>query len=167
MTPRPPHRRFAGTALILAAFAGACHPLQPGNPPPLSSAPATAPASQAADSDRKQEVPPLIPANDDRPKGPARPPLTWTKFVSPFDEKSDADIRSAWTGGPRLEVKTQNVRRMIIDLGDLPRGAPKKGPWNLQIDGQGIEVTGRRGRFLEMTRSDAGVWRATGPPPRN
>lgn len=174
------HGITASAALLIVA---ACYPSaapltepqsRPVSPPPASHAatqpatqtatePSTAPASQA--SLTEEQIRKLLEAA--RPKPPKRPKPTWTQFRAAFEDKADADIDSQWTGGRRLEVKTQNVRTMVIDFAELPKEAPKRGPWNLQIDGQGIEVTGRRGRYLELSKSETGTWRVTGPAPKN
>ena len=93
-----------------------------------------------------------------RPKVPVRPEPTWTVFRQAFDDKADAICESRFSGGNRLDVRTENISHLTLDLGKLPATAPKKGPWNLQIDGQGIEVSGSRGRYLHLVRGKAGAW---------
>ena len=89
------------------------------------------------------------------------------RFSDAFDEKRDAIISGDWTGGNRIELQTQNVRKLVLDFRDLPKIARQKGPpWNLQIDGYALEITGRRGPFIELTHQKAGGWDVTGPPPR-
>ena len=98
------------------------------------------------------------------PRRPARPEDSWAIFREAFDEQQDAACTANWTGGTRLEVTTHNVKRLTIDLTLLPEGAPQKGPWNLQIDGQGVELTGFNpkpgytGRIRDLVRSPNGVW---------
>jgi hypothetical protein len=85
-------------------------------------------------------------------------------FREAFKPAEDAACRVAWTGGNRLEVHTENIQRFTIDLTRLPEGAPTKGPWNLQVDGQGIEMTGFRpkpgytGKIRDLVRSQNGNW---------
>ncbi|HVP09982.1 MAG TPA: hypothetical protein VMV94_02215 [Phycisphaerae bacterium] len=89
---------------------------------------------------------------------PKRPTPSWVIFREAFDESKDADCRADWTGESRLEVHTDNIKRLTLDLTRLPAGAPRRGPWNLQIDYQGIQVTGARGRVLDLVRSKNGNW---------
>jgi hypothetical protein len=89
---------------------------------------------------------------------------SWVIFRDVFEPAEDAACTAVWTGGNRLEVHTENVQRLTIDLTRLPEGAPTKGPWNLQIDGQGIEMTGFRpkpgytGKIRDLIRSQNGNW---------
>lgn len=85
-------------------------------------------------------------------------------LVEPADPELDVMLESRTTAENRLEVKTSNVRIVKLDLDRLPRGMRARGPWNLQIDGQAIEITGRRGRVLSLVRSSAGSWSVL--PPR-
>lgn len=174
-----PHRlRCTATATLLIVSAAGCQPAPPNKRPPATSRaeldrppPATAPAS--APTAAIPEPPPIESIRPDEsprpPERPKRPDPTWTVFMEAMDEKADADIVSDWTGGNRLEIKSKNVRKLRIDFRELnrrlPTGAPKRPPWNVQIDGQGIEITGRRGPFVELTRNDAGAWSVTGPRP--
>ncbi|MBI5765224.1 MAG: hypothetical protein HZA51_17045 [Planctomycetes bacterium] len=92
------------------------------------------------------------------PPPPKRPKDSWLLFREAGDEKVDASIVADWTGGNRLEVKTRNVRKVVLDLTKLPEGAPTRGPWTLQIDGQGIEIFGKKGRVMDLFRSPNGDW---------
>jgi len=96
----------------------------------------------------------------DTPEKPRRPVPSWAVFREPFDEKRDADCLARWTGDRRLEIQTENIRLLTLDLNKLPREAPRDGPWNLQIDSQGIYITGLRGdvRVLDLVRSQNGDW---------
>ncbi len=95
---------------------------------------------------------------------PKRPVASWVIFREAFEPSDDAACTVAWTSGNRLEVHTENIQRLTIDLTRLPEGAPTKGPWNLQIDGQGIEMTGFRpkvgytGKIRDLVRSQNGNW---------
>ena len=95
---------------------------------------------------------------------PGRPVDSWIIFRKAFHPKKDATCQMEWTGGNRLVVNTENIKRLTIDLTQLPAGAPAKGPWNLQIDGQGIEVTGfapkpgYTGKIRDLVRSQNGIW---------
>ncbi len=93
------------------------------------------------------------------PAPPKRPKDSWVVFRTAFDDAADAAIEAKWTGANRIEVLTHNVSRVTLDLTKLPEGAPQKGPWNLQIDKQGIQITGARGKVLDLVRSKGGVWK--------
>lgn len=101
---------------------------------------------------------PAKPAKPEPPAVPKRPEPGWTVFRKAFDDAADAACEARFSGGNRLDVKTENISHLTLDLGKLPAGAPKSGPWNLQIDGQGIEVSGSRGRYLHLIRGKAGAW---------
>lgn len=89
---------------------------------------------------------------------PQRPKPSWGIFQEAFDEDADASMTCNWTGGKRLEVISNNVRRFTLDLTRLPPDAPQTGPWILQVDKQGIQITGLRGKVLDLVRSPNGVW---------
>ena len=89
---------------------------------------------------------------------PKRPTPSWVIFREAFEEDKDAACEADWTGENRLEVHTQNIKRLTLDLTKLPAGAPRKGPWNLQLDHQGIQITGLRGKVLDLVRSKNGNW---------
>ncbi len=89
---------------------------------------------------------------------PKRPAPSWVIFREAFDDAKDAACTAEWTGGNRLEVHTENIRRITLDLHRLPGGAPQRGPWNLQLDGQGVQITGFRGKVLDLVRSKNGNW---------
>lgn len=93
-----------------------------------------------------------------RRHAPSRPDATWVIFREAFKPTGDARCDAQWTGDNRLAVTTDNIRRVTVDLNRLPTGAPQRGPWNLQIDGQGIEITGFRGKVLDLVRSGNGEW---------
>ena len=92
------------------------------------------------------------------PYRPKRPVNSWMIFREAYKPLKDATCKAEWTGGNRLEVDTENINRITLDLTRLPAGAARRGPWNLQIDGQGIEITGRRGRIMDLVRSRNGRW---------
>lgn len=143
--PRPQVRRLPVTSSARAAL-----------PPASSNVAATAPATQAEAATKPVE-----------PRKPQRVDLKWARFADAFEKESDAIITGEWTGGNRVELKTQNVRRMVIDFRELPGEGKRKGPpWNLQLDGYAIEITGRRGPKIELTHKENGGWDVTGPPPR-
>lgn len=95
---------------------------------------------------------------------PRRPVDTWAIFREAERDELDAACEARWTGGRRLEIKTDNVRRLTLDLTRLPPDAPRQGPWNVQIDGQGVEITGftpkpgYTGKVRDLVRSPNGNW---------
>lgn len=108
-----------------------------------------------------QPVPAVAPANNakpDRPRKPKRPTDSWIIFRTAEDPEADVTCHYQWTGGGRLEVVTRNVTRLTLDLTKLPDAAPRRGPWDLQIDKQGIQITGVRGKVLDLVRSPNGIW---------
>lgn len=120
-------------------------------------APTTLPSSKPALT-QPAIVKPVEPVKPAQPKPPARPKPGWTVFDAAFEVDRDATIDAKMTNARRMLVKTDNIRRLRIDLNNLPGGSDARGPWNLQIDGQGIELTGRRGRVLTLERSEGGRW---------
>ncbi|OWY70626.1 hypothetical protein B7486_13500 [cyanobacterium TDX16] len=125
-----------------------------------NSAPPTAarsPQSSAASS----QVDPPIPHADAQPPLPNKtrnPSVPWVASHDPFNPSEEISLTGKWTGNRRLEVHTDNVQRLTLNLHMLPSGAPRSGPWNLQIDRQGIEISGRRGKVIDLIRSPNGVW---------
>jgi hypothetical protein len=122
--------------------------------------PATAARSPNSSAASSQVDPANAPA-DAQPPLPGKtrkPSVPWVASHDPFDPSEEITLSGKWTGGRRLELHTDNVRRLTLDLYDLPVGAPTSGPWNLQIDRQGIEISGRRGKVIDLVRSTNGVW---------
>ncbi len=125
-----------------------------------NSAPPTAarsPQSSAASS----QVDPPIPHADAQPPLPNKTrqnSVPWVASHDPFNPSEEISLTGKWTGNRRLEVHTDNVQRLTLNLHKLPSGAPRSGPWNLQIDRQGIEISGRRGKVIDLIRSPNGVW---------
>src|SRR5690606_16153738 len=76
------------------------------------------------------------------PRQPKRPVDNWVIFREGFEGKKDVVLETQWTGRNQFEIRTDNVRRMTIDMTRVPEGAPRKGPWILHVDGQGVELTG-------------------------
>jgi len=99
-----------------------------------------------------------------QPRRPRRPKETWVIFREAFDEQKDASCRVKWMGRNRFELRTDNIRRLTLDMTRLPKGAPRKGPWIVIIDGQGVELTGFRpkpgytGNKRDLVRSKNGKW---------
>lgn len=124
---------------------------------PSSPTAARSPKSSAASS---QVDPPNAHA-DAQPPLPNKtrqPSIPWVASHDPFNPSEEISLTGKWTGNRRLEVHTDNVQRLTLNLHKLPSGAPRSGPWNLQIDRQGIEISGRRGKVIDLIRSPNGVW---------
>jgi len=161
-----PGRR--GLGALIALFAIGCDGRQVRTPKPepqpqsqpVTSMPTSAPATRdgAGFGDANATI--KKPAVEPKPKPavPKRPDSSWALFREAFDPASDALCEATYSGGNRLDVTTENISHITLDLQKLPEGAPTKGPWNLQIDGQGIEVSGSRGRYLHLIRGKAGAW---------
>jgi hypothetical protein len=131
----------------------------PPSPVPTASQPAKPePTPQAEQPDeearRLAEIARLL--AERMPKRPTMPP--WVMLRETFDEAKDVTCQAEWTGENRLEVHTENIKRLTLDLTKLPAGAPRRGPWNLQLDRQGIQITGQRGKVLDLVRSKNGNW---------
>ena len=98
------------------------------------------------------------------PRQPQRPTDDWVIFRAAFDPKRDAACRTQWLGRNQFEIKTDNVQRITVDMTRLPEGAPRKGPWIIHIDGQGVELTGLEPRpgytgfKRDLVRSVNGKW---------
>lgn len=103
-------------------------------------------------------VMPTSPPTPPKPPVPKRPEPSWAIFREAYDEKADVELHTKWSGENRLEIETQNIHRLTLDLTKLPEGAPDSGPWILRIDRQGIQITGARGRILDLVRSPNGDW---------
>lgn len=122
--------------------------------------PSPAPQPASGDGAAVPQTPPAARVEPPKPPAPPkRPKDSWVVFRTAFDDAADAAIEAKWTGANRIEVLTYNVSRVTLDLTKLPEGAPQKGPWNLQIDEQGIQITGARGKVLDLVRSEGGVWK--------
>lgn len=122
--------------------------------------PETRPSAEPGEASRDAEPQ----ASSVLPRKPKRPKNTWVYFREAFDADKDVSLSADWTGGERIEIRTENVKRLTIDLAGMPKGAPTKGPWNLQIDGQGIQMWGRSpkvgytGKIRDLVRSVNGNW---------
>lgn len=124
------------------------------------SAPPTAARSPRSSSASSQVDPP-VPHADEQPPLPNKTrqhSVPWVASHDPFNPSEEISLTGKWTGNRRLEVHTDNVQRLTLNLHKLPSGAPRSGPWNLQIDRQGIEISGRRGKVIDLIRSPNGVW---------
>lgn len=167
----PPPQAPATSAPTAQTDKPPAKPTPPDAPlPPRQQRPARPPAEPQS---KQPEPTPPTPSKDDeqearrlaeiarllaeaQPKRPTTPP--WVVLREVFDETADATCSADWTGENRLEIHTENIKRLTLDLSRLPSGAPQRGPWNLQLDTQGIQITGLHGRVLDLVRSKAGNW---------
>jgi hypothetical protein len=126
------------------------------------------PSQQQAPAEESPETPVAEPKPVPQPQSqpnakpvarlPRRPVDSWVIYRDAFKPLEDSDVHASWTGSNRLEVHTLNVQRITLDLRRLPAGAPRRGPYNLQIDKQGIEITGARGLRMDLVRGKTGAW---------
>ena len=161
---------FAGAAIALSMIG--CDKrhahTQPATPTTTTSAPATsAPAKRPPLTSARVENPLAPPLPDDRPRPksplhPSGPP--WANVADVTDPDLDADIKASVTNGNRLRIKSDNIRVLRLDLGQLPPGSSKVGPWNLMLDDQAIELTGKRGKRITFVRSPGGRWEVSDKP---
>ncbi len=133
----------------------------PVAPTPVRPAPTEPTAVKKGPAERATATPP---AQRVEKRAPKRPADSWVIFREARAEAADAACDAQWLGGNRFRVKTQNMRRLTLDMTRLPEGAPAKGPWIVHIDGRGIELTGFRpkpgytGHKRDLVCSKNGVW---------
>src|SRR5262245_50458446 len=91
---------------------------------PSAAPPASQPATRRAET-RPTTMPtsrpvvgvaPARPPEPEEPRTPRRPVDSWTIFRQAFNDEVDASVDAHWTGGNRLDVKTDNVSHLLIDL---------------------------------------------------
>lgn len=158
---------FAGCSAMLIASAGC--PKQPGAAPPPTTRPTTAsaPATTRPVTTARAEKPPIPPPPEEqpKPKAPARPKgPDWARVADVNDPELDAAISTIVTDSNRLRIKSDNIRVIRLDLSKLPPGAAQRGPWNLSIDDQPFELTGKRGKQLTFVRTPGGRWEVSDKP---
>jgi len=151
---------LAAPAALSVAIAGC--PRQPAastpaTKPTTASAPATIRPVTTASAEKPAPLPP--PEEGPKPKSPARPSgPDWARVNDVTDPDLDAAINATVAEGNRLRIKSDNIRVLHLDLTKLPTGAARSGPWNLTIDEQAFEITGKRGKQLTFVRSPGGRW---------
>lgn len=144
---------------LIPLFVFGCERRPP--PPALPRPPATTRPTPAPTTTSAPDAPAVVrPAEKppEKPRTPKRPTGTWATLVDVFNEDADAELSARTLSPRRLEVRTNNIRLLQVDLSKLPAGAATSPPWNVQIDGQPFELSGRRGKRLQFVRSPAGVW---------
>ncbi len=160
MYPAHPYLLSLSFLTVVLLFAG-CQKNSSDQPTTRDNASGTAAQSSVpAGPTSKTDTPdvPHPPQPPAEPRVPLRPEPTWVIFREAYDDKADAELLSKWTGGNRLEITSRNVSRVTIDLTRLPPDAPQTGPWILSVDRQGIQITGARGKILDLVRSQNGDW---------
>ncbi len=158
---------IAGAAIAL--FVAGCEKKSAGplpTKPTSTSAPATSAPANPPVTSARAEKPPLPPPDETpKPKSPARPRgPDWANVTDVSDPDLDATIKATVTDGNRLRIKSDNIRILRLDLTKLPTGSAERGPWNLTIDEQAFELTGRRGKQLTFVRSPGGRWEVSDKP---
>jgi hypothetical protein len=86
----------------------------------------------------------------------------WLKILALGDEHAVAKAAGQFPQQNIIEVTTDNIRRLQIELGYLPLAEGKRVV--LRIDGQGIEITQRDRRFFTLERRPTGQWQVEKPP---
>ncbi|MCG3128913.1 MAG: hypothetical protein CHACPFDD_03809 [Phycisphaerae bacterium] len=123
--------------------------------PPPTSAPATSARSAPATAPAPRE-----PLHEPRFPKPELPEYITLLVPTPAPRKTD--VRVNVVPPARLEIETENVRRLRIDRRKLP--FPPGRSVALQIDGQAFELTSRSGS-VDFERSATGEWKAIEPKP--
>jgi hypothetical protein len=177
MSPRCSYspRRRAQWGLALAASllitASACR--QQAKPPatapetqpaaPTASAPQTAPAeeppasepvaqTQPAERPRRFEISEIGPLKPDR-KLRADQPLA---ILAKSNPRKPARLTAILQSDSLMSIDAENVQALRLDLLALPR--EEGGRLVVHIDGQGIEITGKKNQIIYLRRSSVGEW---------
>lgn len=150
---------LALTALL--TMSAGCPKQPPAGAPATKPTTTSAPATTRPVTTARAEKPPAPPPPEEKPKAksPARPSgPDWARVNDVNDPDLDAAIKATVTEGNRLRIKSDNIRVLRLDLTKLPTGSAQRGPWNLMIDDQAFELTGKRGKQLTFVRSPGGRW---------
>lgn len=163
-------RQLALAALVLSALAGCRQQEQPpphAAQPPL---PATQPsATREAPSTQPTSRPQTQPATQ-----PSPPPRSFRvtslgvkadqplSILDKTDIQQPARILASLESDHRLVIETTNVGFLRLDMLKLPR--EQTGRLILQIDGQGLEITGRAAKIVYLQRNSVGNWTFTKAP---
>jgi len=132
---------------------------QPAPAPATKPAVATHPSDELPPSTFDSHPPYTVQLNVRKPedKQPG-----WLKVLTLADEHVRAKARGQFPQQNIIEVTTENVRVIQVELGYLPLAEGKR--VILRIDGQGIEITQRSRRFLTLERRPTGEWTVRKPP---
>lgn len=161
---------MAGVAVVTLVGAMGCREAKPPAPAPQSQPEVI--IQPAPQSMPVTEVPATKPAAESQPVGPPRyedmsdagpikkapttqsdKPLT---ILSKFDGMRRGRLSATLDSETLMTMATDNVRALRLDLLKLPRKG--SGRLILQIDGQGIEVTGKNNQIIYLQRSAIGEW---------
>lgn len=121
---------------------------QPANESAPASRPVTRPAS-VFDTEPPYTVELSVNAIEDEQPG-------WLRILAFEREGGPAHVRGTFPRQNRIEVKTENVRRLQIEVGYLPLAQGRR--ISLHIDEQGIELVRRERRFVTLERRPTGLW---------
>lgn len=80
----------------------------------------------------------------------------WLKIMKLTDEHAVAKAQGRFPEHNIIEIQTENVSTIRMELGYLPLAENKR--VILRIDDQGIEITQRDRRFLTLERRSTGRW---------
>jgi len=164
-------RRLAVLPLFGLGLAAGCQarsrPAVAPSPEPAASPTTVAKAEPSPAAEPSKTVPSVEPP----PQATAPKPVQtkpqadkWVIVREAFDDDRSTSCKTKWVRRNRFEVKTNNIRRLTVDMTKSPLGAPKRGPWIIIIDGQGVELTGftpkpgYTGRKRDLVRSKNGGW---------
>lgn len=124
-------------------------------PATTTSAPATSPRSAPTTT-----LPPREPLHEPRFEKPTLP--EYISLLETAHAPRKSDVRVSVSPPARLEIETENVRRLRIDRHKLP--FPPGRSIALRLDGQAFELTSRTGS-VDFERSPTGEWKAIEPKP--
>jgi hypothetical protein len=127
------------------------------------SAPASAPASKPAeelpvstfDTEPPYTVQLYVRKPEDKQPG-------WLKVLKLEDKHAVAKVRGIFPRQNRMEVQTENVSRLQIELRYLPLAEDKRVV--LEIEGHAREITQRDRPFITLERQPTGEWVVEKPP---
>lgn len=169
----------AGAAMLSMA---ACS-RRAGQQPEIGTRPAGEPqaATRPAPGESPAAGPTTAPATRPREELPAstfdtEPPYTvqlyvrkpedrqpgWLKILELQDDQTAARARGVFPRQNVMEITTQNVRRIRVELGYLPLAEGKRVV--LRINDQGIEITQRDRRFVTLELRPTGRWEVEKTP---
>lgn len=155
-----------GVCLLL----GACQRQPPSPPAPktqpvpitMPAPPEPAPAEPAPPpvepEPARRELGPLE-AYDRLPRRAEDPRVRWLRIEQRINSDLPAEAHGIITSvarPPKLDVNTSNASRLVLDLDRLPEGV--RPSLSLQLDQQGIQITGAAGPQVELVRDSAGLW---------
>lgn len=121
---------------------------------PVEESPATQEVAQTQPAERPRhfEVTELGEIKPDR-KLSADQPLA---ILSKSNGQKQSRLRAVLKSDTLLVIDTENVQALRLDLLNLPR--EQGGRLVLHIDGQGIEITGKKNQIIYLQRSSVGEW---------